>query len=371
MKKKFKVILIVFISLLFLAFIFIFVTMKKRSITKLDDYLYSVNCDHVSIEFANWLTTKLSVQTDAGCSSVRKGGLIGRNYDWYYSEEAEFVVHCGGHGEKYSSIGIASNTELTDSFVNSGMYSPIYHFLELYTVDGINEKGLVVNTNSVFGDGVLPTTGTNPGGMRLCTALIPRYLLDNAASVDEAISLLQEADLYSYTVDGDSFELHFMISDPEKTAVVDFIDNNLVVYYDKNILTNFYMNLDDYTDHSVGIERFNILTDGYDSISDKHSLLELMKKVWYSKGYELESQWYSDCYGYIVNEKGEIFVHSSNPDDFTDTFLKTSEELLPRTRDSKCWSTTHTSLYDLDALTITVIPQENDHEYTFRLEPAC
>lgn len=368
MKKGFKIALAVVLILATCASMFMFVTMSRLRLTKVDDYLYSARCGYIKAETAEKFLGLLNTDFTAACASVRKGNLHVRNFDWTYSEEAEFIVRCGGHGEKYASIGVASLSGVEDDFAMMRRYSPVYHILQLYTVDGINEAGLAVNTNLVPVGDVESTLGTNPGGMRLCSGIIPRYLLDNAGSVDEAVALLRAADIYSLPDEGGTFELHFMISDPEKTAVVEFVDNEMIVLYDEPIMTNFYLALDDFTEHAMGIERFDILEAGYDAVTDADSMLRLMREVWYSKSYtETDPEWLSEEYGTLVNDHGEVFGISSDVEDFRDALEEEAFLFRNRTRDGRTWHTTHTSLYDLDALTLTVIAQESGNVFTFDL----
>lgn len=368
MKKSFKIVLIVLLVLIIGAGAFVHISLYNFHITKIEDYLYAIDCGHVSEAVADRIVGRLDVDVEVACASVRKGDLHARNFDWYYSEEAEFVVRCGGHGEKYASIGVASLSGIENGFAEKGLYTPLYHFLQLYTVDGINETGLVVNTNIVPEGDVGSTVGTNPGGMRLCSAIIPRYLLDNAGSVEEAVALLQAADIYSYQDEEGPFELHFMISDPEKTAVVEFIDNKMIVLYDENIMTNFYLSLDDYTEHAMGIERYEILVDGYGAVTDESSMLDLMKEVWYSRSYtQTDPAWLSEDYGTVYNEKGEVFGRSSDLEDFRKVLEEEQARFIGRTRDGTTWQTVHTSLFNLEDRSLKVIAQENGELFTFSL----
>lgn len=367
MKKSIRVILTVFLVLVVTAGAVIFVTMRQLDITRVDDYLYVANCGHIDIKLADRILSFVNADVEVACTSVRKGNLHARNFDWYYSEEAEFIVRCGGHGEKYDSIGVASLSGVTDKQAAKGVYIPVYHLLSLYTVDGINEAGLTVNTNIVPQGDTSPTTGTNPGGMRLCSMIIPRYLLDNAGSVDEAVELLKAADIYSYVDESGPFELHFMISDREKTAVVEFIDNELIVLKDEYIMTNFYLAMEGYTEHAMGIERYDILKARYDSLTDEDSMFRLMEDVWYSRAYtETDPAWLSEDYGTVVNDNGQVFGLSSDPDDFVQVLEEEQARFLTRSRiKGDTWHTTHTSLYDMDKLTLSIIPQESGIVYRF------
>lgn len=368
MKKRIKRGLIALSILTGAMGLYIHVFMNGLNLTKVDDYLYSVECGHLSMETADRLMSFVDADVEVSCSAVRKDNFHARNFDWYYSEEAEFVVHCGGHGEKYSSIGVAAVSGIQNDKAERGIYSPAYHMLSLYTVDGINEAGVAINTNIVPVGDVKPTVGTNPGGMRLCSAIIPRYILDNAGSVKEALELLWAADIYSYVDSSGPFEVHFMISDSDETVIVEFVDNEMKVVQDEYIMTNFYQSLPELTDHAMGLERFEILRAGYDSVNSKESMLELLKSVWYSKAYTATDPiWISEDYGVLKNEKGEILDIHSDLSDFSDAMEKEAERFRTRTRNGETWCTTHTSLFDLNACTLTVIPQENGKEHSFSL----
>lgn len=45
--------------------------------------------------------------------------------------------------------------------------------------------------------------------------------------------------------------LHYMISKPEKTYVVEFINNEIVVQ-EQNIMTNYFINMDEIPEHPDG-----------------------------------------------------------------------------------------------------------------------
>lgn len=361
------------IGLLILFFAFIVVSMLYNSflnrygIEKLEDYFYSVSCSDYNYEFADLILKRDAVHP--GCSTVRKGSIIGRNLDWLYSDACEFVVSTPADGERHKTLGVTLATPITEAKADRFAFDINYSLIPFYTVDGINDAGLFVCVNEVPSGDAGFTTGTNPGGERLCTAVVVRYLLDYASSVDEAISILREKDLYSNYQDGEPYEVHFMLSDSEKNVVAEIINNEVVIVDDCNIITNYYMALDEYTDHAEGIERYEILRDGYDGVTDEESMRELLKEVYYSRLYDPETDpvWYSEIYGDYFSDSGEEFTFYSDPSDFPGIMEKEREGYENKERSGEFWQTCHSSVYNLDARTLSVSAQENDAVYDFTL----
>ena len=122
--------------------------------------------------------------------------------------------------------------------------------------DGINDAGLFCNMNvTPYADGG-DNPGTNPGKPDLYSSFLVRALLDNCGSVDEAIEYINNHNIIGKNMGG--FNLHFMIGDPEKNVVVEFINNQPVVK-EQYIMTNYYVNMDHKTPAADGVERYDIL----------------------------------------------------------------------------------------------------------------
>ena len=343
--------------------------LTKHDIQKIADYMYSIQCGNYNYAIAEKMMGLGAVRP--GCSAVRNGSIAGRNFDWYLSEDAEFVVTTPGDDERYATMGVAALTGIDCANVERGEYNLLYEFLPFYLVDGVNEKGLFVSVNVVPSGDAGITTGTNPGKEDLANVLIARYLLDYAASVDEAVELLSSRNVYAYADEDGAFELHFMVCDREKTAVIEFIDNKLVVTKDCSILTNFYVGLDEYTDHAMGIERYQLLKDNYEGSDTVDGMLALLKKVEYSQYYDtaVEPRWYSESYGDLVAPDGEVFSMSSDLGKFEPVYLAEAAAYENAERDGTFWETTHSSVYDLGNLSLSMYIQEGDTVYTRTLSP--
>ena len=181
-----------------------------------------------------------TVSAPFGCSffSARnKAGepLFGRNYDWEestvllvrtqpkngYASVSTCCMDFMGFGEDYKPNGSA----IERFKAIAAIYAPL---------DGMNEKGLIV-ADLMAGDKEKTNQETDKPDLTTTTAL--RLLLDRAATVEEAIELLEQYDMHS-SVD---FAHHFAIADASgKSVAVEYVKNKLIVT-ETPILTNHYL----------------------------------------------------------------------------------------------------------------------------------
>ena len=235
-----------------------------NSIEKLEDGLYTMEyrgdygfADFLAgggaasdSEVAKYLVTFLShglyqmesdVQTgEFGCSTIctqDEHGTVffGRNYDW--AECQAMIVHTVpkdgyesvstccldflGFGEGYSPDG--SMMDRMQSL--AAIYVPL---------DGMNEKGLVV-ADLMAGD--REETHQQTGKPCLTTTTAIRLLLDKAATVDEAVTLLEQYDMNSSI--GSAH--HLSLADASgKSVVVEYVDGQMLVT-ETRVVTNHYL----------------------------------------------------------------------------------------------------------------------------------
>lgn len=344
--------------------------MESLNLTRITDYLYEVYYEDYDYDFITKANADKYKVKLGGCSSVRNSGFHARNYDWYYDNNVEFIVHTPAKNGRHASVGVATSIPgLTRDFVASKEFSNSYKLVPFFTVDGINDAGVAININVVpFGDKGL-TTGTNPNGKDLFFVNVVRYVLDYADSVDDAIELIKNSNVYAVNTDALQEEGHFMISDKNKTAVVEFVNNKMVVVSGANIMTNFYLSTE-LTPHAAGLERYDILTRNYPLGTTKEGMLSLMKKVWYTQAYKRTTSpfWYSEFVkDYTYSGYGDITINSPHSD-FTPIVDKAINMFNNRSRDDgKTWYTVHTSVYDLENKTLTIVPQETDELYEFSI----
>lgn len=362
---------------------------KKPILEKVTDFLYEVIYENYDYEdgFQYGETFRYSPV----CSAVRKGKYIGRNLDWYYSNDAEIVVKTKPHNGRHGTIGV-SHSAISNEQCESGDYEKYCDILPFMMSDCLNDVGVYASMNVVYAEDKGLTTGTNPGKQDLCQLMIPRYVCDFANSAKEAIGLLNECNIYSPKSINE--ECHILLCDNDDTYIIEFVDNEMVVlsstddeYEDipnnENIITNFYLSgwngdikavysgatkeevdATGLTPHAMGLERYEIIDGAYTNLTDKENFISLMEDLKYTNMYN-ESQnpfWYSE----FVDGKLTIY---SEDNDFTSIVNQAIDLFEHRTRDvENTWFTAHTSIYDIENKKLSVFVEEDYlHKYEFKL----
>ncbi len=196
-----------------------------------------------------------------GCSTLSvpnaEGGyLFGRNFDW---NACNALVITSYPQDGYASVstvnldfirqgaGMAGSLLSADIMIIAALYAPL---------DGMNEKGLCVSVNMIQ-DG--DTISQDTGKPDLTTTTAIRLLLNQAATVEEALDLLSQYDLHASM----NYMVHFAIADADgNSVVVEYVDNEMVVTKTP-VLTNFYLAEGEKQGIGTGQshERFDILTE--------------------------------------------------------------------------------------------------------------
>ena len=339
---------------------------------RLSEYLYEVTyTDYDAIAGERYARTLDNVSRGAACTVVRKGDFVGRNYDYLYSDMAEFVIHVPAKEGRYASIGVAASIfELTPEVTEKDPYGQYFDVLPFVTVDGMNEKGVYCSVNMVRGEFGYRTTGTNPGaGKTLYLSFVVRYVLDNFATAREACEALEDVNIVFLEALG---ELHFFVADREESWVVEVFDNKLkCMKVKEEVMTNFYLLTDDFINNRKtdaqpeGIERYNYVLENIEGFNSFDAAAKLMSELRYSKTYDLTNEpfWYSEYYG---DECTAGVIDANMPkEQYAEYLREECEGFKTKKRDylSGYWVTTHTSVYDLKDLTLRVYSQENFSEH--------
>lgn len=178
----------------------------------------------------------------AGCSSVAAnnagpagGKIFGRNFD--YTDGSAMIIHTMPY-KGYESVSTSypmfvtqklfwepTNQVESDAVVLGLIYAPL---------DGMNERGLYVSILQLDKE---TTNQTDPNKNDVTTTVAVRYLLDKAASVDEALQMLGNFNMHN--VFGTAY--HYAIADNSgKSVVVEYINNEMKVTETK-VVTNHYL----------------------------------------------------------------------------------------------------------------------------------
>ena len=195
-------------------------------------------------------------KTPYGCSTLTAhtpdgGFLMGRNFDYMsgtamilhtipdngYESITTFNVEYYGFGENWLPEGFANQyMALTGLF---------------FALDGINEKGLAVAV-LMAGDDVETHQHTSKPDLTNSAAV--RYMLKNAANVDEALDLLRGIDMHSDI----GAAQHYAIADASgKSVVVEYVDDQMIVT-ETPAVTNHYLCE---AKHNVGLKENDLRYD--------------------------------------------------------------------------------------------------------------
>lgn len=373
----------------------------------ISDYAYEAYYNELNYALAYKKFAEDNIPEFAGgCSSVRVGNMYGRNLDWLYNEQAEFVLHTPSIGGRYATTCTCGQVSgLTDSFVKTHKYSEDYIMLPFYCVDGINEKGVFINVNVVPAEKGNTEKFIEPAGSKeveICANMIPRYVLDNFATALEAVTFIRDhmriyfskklKELFGY-------EPHFMIGDKESTYIVEFAENKVQVYNcdidlgGRTYMTNFHLTGTEFNDSGAplltpataagqsitavnkitpdgaGLERYNLIDD---LVKNGAPVRYIMNMLMYTKTYTadgLTDKWYTELVGTPVTPGGTDYVTvDSAAADFETIWARVNGKFPNRTRDPQdpnpdafygSWQTTHSVVYNIDTMEAEFIFQEN------------
>lgn len=360
------------------------------SLSFIKDYLFEISYSNIDYDFAKSYMKQNQPTINGACSSIRNGNWYGRNFDWKFDENVEFLVRTPRSNGRYGSIGFASAINgLTNEFVKSGSESDLYNIVPFMMADGINECGVVANVNVVPADkGV--TTGTVPAistEIEMCSVMLVRYVLDHFASANEAVEYIKN--YVSVYVPNSllqmGYEPHFMIADDTDTYLVEFFGNETVVQrMNAPYMTNFYLsdvnlNADGkvYTPADVGhsasennvsergggLERYNLIVEKYTECESKNGMRDLLNALKYTKSYNRATEpfWFTEFVGI------DGLTVDNVAEDFTDVVNRAIKLFDNRIRNGKTWFTGHSAIYDIEHRNVSVIVQEDGEVLQYEL----
>ena len=365
-------------------------------------------------EDADWSTEAIAM-AGFSCSGIQYGQYRGRNYDWYFDDTDVCIVHTTvTENRPHASVGVADLSFITDE---DGKI--IESKLPFVVVDGINDAGVCIQVNVMPAgeNGELIHTDTADDDLEGTHVI--RLILDYADSVEEAIELLSARDIYSVMTGGEN-ELHWMISGPAsaedstlKTVVVEVFPDGLHItdtfVGDIPIMTNFNVSNFDGTAESIGLgsgyERWQILCENAAQASSVAGTFDLMEKVFFTKAYDLYGEifmyseynifnlcnYYSETeliallgnetYSAYMENYGGVYYNPTLWDgeeriygDISKTgIIAPAVEIMDAYYKSRkfgqyTWMTVHTSVYDIENLTLDIAVRESQDTFRFTIE---
>ena len=216
--------------------------------------LYYVEYDDFDFDRAAEMTNERYRPAGPMCSGIRKGDFIGRTYDSYDCYDTVLIMRVSNKCARFSSIGITTDYAIHSlpDILNKQVKDDTYNLLPQLTGDGINEKGVSImwfmvpnceasENRSGWGgrDWGKSAAYTNPTAAKTYnTMLLTRYVLDNAANVNEAIELVKAVNWFDpdrFTSSGHAGSLKWLVADPLKSAVIECIDNEMKIKVTEDI----------------------------------------------------------------------------------------------------------------------------------------
>lgn len=352
---------------------------------------------------------------NGGCSVFRNGNYQGRNLDWYIRDYGMLIVHTPAAEGRYASVGVVSSyPQVNSELIASGVVpDSLRSILPVLTTDGINEKGVSVCVLVIINeclqdedgtvlwqrDDFVPTTG-NGNGTPVAQGAIPRYILDNCASVDDAIDKVSRLNVVEPLQGILAQEcVHFFVSDAHKSAAFEWYNNQFVVteyHYDATsrsyrspkgvpaVMTNFYnCKLEEvyregedwfeplFNVHpcAMGMERYDILSHGISNVKTlkqaEDHISKVVMGVYYTNKDE-EDRWYTENAGFYgpftayQGWQGRIDFWNDHMADYFANYGSFEQQMqhIIGNEDSPYWYTEFSMVYDLQDCSFVIRPQE-------------
>mgnify|MGYP006290264523 CR=1 FL=1 len=164
--------------------------------------------------------------------------LVGRTMDWPGSTEPELYVFPRGQTRDGGTMGGAVVVPQNPAKWTSKYGSIVTSVYGMGAADGVNEKGLGAHMLYFVATDFGPRDPAKPG---LHAGLLAQILLDNAATVPEALALLDTFQPVMVEAHGAKATLHLAIEDASgDSAIIEYIAGKAVVHHDRKyrIMTN-------------------------------------------------------------------------------------------------------------------------------------
>jgi choloylglycine hydrolase len=164
--------------------------------------------------------------------------LVARTMDWPESTEPVLTVLPRGlshNGGQLGPVTLVSANPLTWTSRYGSLVTTVYG---LGAADGVNERGLTAHMLFLNAADFGPRDPAKPA---LHAGLWAQYLLDNAATVTEALALLDKVSLVMAEARGSKTTVHLALEDPSgDSAIIEYIGGKPVVHHGRayRVMTN-------------------------------------------------------------------------------------------------------------------------------------
>jgi choloylglycine hydrolase len=166
------------------------------------------------------------------------GVFVARTMDWPESTEPVITVFPRGMARDGGKVGLDVVVKENSAKWTSKYGSMVTTVYGIGTVDGFNEKGLGVHLLYLTATDFGPRDNARPA---VHAGLWGQYLLDNCATVTEALEALKGIQVVMAEARGRKATLHLAMEDTTgDSAVVEYLDGKPVIHHGKQykIMTN-------------------------------------------------------------------------------------------------------------------------------------
>jgi choloylglycine hydrolase len=185
----------------------------------------------------------MTADKSAACTRVlwndnSLGVFVGRTMDWPESTDPVLTVLPRGMERDGGLLGDTRVVEENPARWTSEYGSLVTTVYGIGAADGVNEAGLAAHLLYLRATELPERDPEVPG---LHVGLWAQYVLDTAATVDEALEKLQQVQLVMVEVRGHKGTVHMALEDASgDSAIIEFIDGEAVVHHgpEYRIMTN-------------------------------------------------------------------------------------------------------------------------------------
>jgi len=187
--------------------------------------------------FVASIALSLAAPNAMACSRIlwndnNQANVVARTMDLYMSDKAEMVVSPRGL-EREGMTGDDNAARWTSRYGAATVTA-----FGIAATDGLNEAGLAANLLYLTGSEYAERDVKSPG---VANVMLAQYVLDNFATVADALEGLRSVQVVAIEVVGRTWPLHLSIADRSgDSAVIEFIDGKMVIHHgrDVTVMTN-------------------------------------------------------------------------------------------------------------------------------------
>ena len=188
------------------------------------------------------LMALISAPAADACSRVTWLGpngtvITGRSMDWPYSFHSHlYAVPAGSTQDGAGGVNSLTWTRKYGAIEVAGTTDPAGPIDGVF--DGMNEKGLAAHMLYLNATDFGPRDTSKPG---LHAGLWAQYLLDNAATVEEALKLFDQIQVVMVSANGHNANVHLAMEDATgDSAIIEYIGGKPVIHHGRQftVMTN-------------------------------------------------------------------------------------------------------------------------------------